>query len=248
MALLVSCEEEPFDGLIGDGTEEVAVETDTSDDAVQTGEEGETEEGNGEESTDEDSESDQSEEEGEGEEDENEGSEDEDSEENDDSAENDEDYGDEEEEESEEDADETGSDETNDDGKEAAADIAEIKALIAEGAWKIRRYRQNNSFEDPRDVTDTTSDFDGYTFDFDLNGTVSVTINGSVVGQEWSLTEDGNGLVFSLHISGNDAALNTLDKAWRAASFSEQDFVVLVGERDRNTRMDNRIFLAFEKL
>lgn len=271
MAFLVSCEDELFDELVGERTEEVAAEGELPDDTAEeeNGDSEAEEEGDDEESEGEDSEGEETEE---GDSDEN----------TDDATENEEGSEGEEGHDDQEDShDETGDnetdgddgmdgndghdDETNDDQgndngqedeaeeneadeEEAAADITEIKALIAEGIWKIRRYRQNNSFDDPRDYTDTTTDFDNYTFDFDENGTVEISINGSVVGQEWSLTEDNNGLVFSLHISSNDAALSTLDKEWRAASFSNTDFVVIVGERNSNTRTDNRIFLAFRKL
>ncbi len=75
-------------------------------------------------------------------------------------------------------------DESSDEDEVTIADMAEIKAIIGSGQWKITYYFDSGK--------EGTNDYDGYSFTFDTDGTLSSTNGSTSVSGAWSLTSSSH--------------------------------------------------------
>lgn len=75
-------------------------------------------------------------------------------------------------------------DESSDEDEVTIADMAEIKAIIGSGHWKITYYFYSGK--------EGTNDYDGYSFTFDTDGTLSSTNGSTSVSGAWFLTSSSH--------------------------------------------------------
>jgi hypothetical protein len=76
---------------------------------------------------------------------------------------------------------------SNDDDNSSDSDaqqIAEIENNALNGLWKITNYNDSGQ--------DETSDYNGYTFNFDANGVLTATNGSNVVTGTWSVTSSSS--------------------------------------------------------
>jgi len=90
-----------------------------------------------------------------------------------------------------------------DDDNSPANNSASTSSILTTGSWHVSYFHESSN--------DHTSNFSGYTFNFNTNGTMtamksSVTTNGT-----WSVDDSNNEFHMSI---GNDIPLNELSKGW----------------------------------
>ncbi len=93
--------------------------------------------------------------------------------------------------------------------------------IITNGSWMVSLYMDDNK--------DETSDFFGYTFDFNSDGTLKVTLPSGVTNNgAWSF--DDSSSKYKITISGNDK-LDKINDDWLIVSKSND----LIELKDDNT-------------
>ncbi len=75
-------------------------------------------------------------------------------------------------------------DENNEDNEIMMVDVEEVKAMVTNGEWEITYYEDSDVEE--------TSDYDGYVFTFNTDGTLAVTNGSTSLSGAWSITESEN--------------------------------------------------------
>jgi len=160
------------------------------------------------------------------------------------------DEGDETEEDSDDDSDE--GNQENDGSKNDDPDVDEtgitselILGFITKGEWTVTKYFQKNS-PDINDFTNTTDEFENYTFVFDQNGMVTAESDTMTFTSTWAISGDTQeGFQVTFDFSG-DAVLETLNMGWRIISLESNRIGFVIGNLDIIGGTDNRIFLTFE--
>ncbi len=94
------------------------------------------------------------------------------------------------------------------DNSPASTNNSSIAGTITNGTWRISYYHESSS--------DHTANFNGYTFTFSSNGTMTaIHSSGNTIGT-WRI-DDSNVNEFHMSI-GNNAPLTDLDKGWLITS------------------------------
>lgn len=83
-----------------------------------------------------------------------------------------------------------------------------LATTLADGLWVVGSYTE--------DADDQTSNYNGYTFNFDLNGTV-VADNGNPINGTWSTLNSGTELQLNF---GNTSPLDQFNDTWNVISFT----------------------------
>ena len=73
----------------------------------------------------------------------------------------------------------------DDDGMSRSAKMSEAKNTAVSGEWRITQFVDSG--------TDETNHFDGYTFQFGSNGSLTATNSANTYAGTWSVTDDGSG-------------------------------------------------------
>jgi hypothetical protein len=77
-------------------------------------------------------------------------------------------------------------DENNGDNETMVVNVEEVKAMVTLGEWKIAYYADSDVEE--------TSDYDGYVFTFNTDGTLGATNGSTSLSGAWSITESENSI------------------------------------------------------
>jgi len=99
-----------------------------------------------------------------------------------------------------------------DDNNESVLDDSHIQATLKDGAWHVTYYF---------DKQDETSDFSGYNFTFDDNGTAVATKNTTTVNGSWSTENSSNGTVKLIMDFGATSPLDELNEDWRVLEHTD---------------------------
>ncbi|MEO8146343.1 MAG: hypothetical protein ABI723_01835 [Bacteroidia bacterium] len=84
--------------------------------------------------------------------------------------------------------------------------------IVTSGSWRVTYYHEIND--------DHTSDFNGYTFIFNSNGTIAATNSSGTTNGSWSSDDSNN----EVHIDlGNIDPLKELSKGWLVISKTETE-------------------------
>jgi hypothetical protein len=87
-----------------------------------------------------------------------------------------------------------------------------VSGTITTGSWRVSYYHESNS--------DHTSNFNGYTFTFNNNGTMAATNSSGTTNGTWNKDDSSN----ELHLSiGNSSPLNDLSNGWVIISNSSNE-------------------------
>lgn len=92
-----------------------------------------------------------------------------------------------------------------DDNNESTSEDGHVKASLAQGSWHITYFF---------DKTDETSDFSGYNFAFDDNGTAVATKNATTANGSWSTENSSNGTLKLFMDFGATSPLDELNEDW----------------------------------
>lgn len=93
-----------------------------------------------------------------------------------------------------------------DDDDAAAIDNTQVFQSLTTGTWRVTYFF---------DEKDETSDFDGYVFTFNSNGTATATKNSTPVFGSWSTEKSGSGTVKLILSFGFVIPLDELDEDWK---------------------------------
>ncbi len=134
-------------------------------------------------------------------------------------------------------------DESGNDDKITSADMAEIKAFVGSGQWKITYYVDSGK--------EGTIDYDGYSFTFNTDGTLSSTNGSATVSGTWSLTgsshsdksSDDDDIDFNIFFTTPDL-FETLEDDWDIKQYTSSRIELIDDIDDHN----NADYLTFEKI
>ena len=91
----------------------------------------------------------------------------------------------------------------------------DLTPVLTSGTWRVSYYHHASD--------DHTSNFSGYTFAFNANGTLNAVNSGSTTSGTWSQDDSHN----ELHLSmGNSSPLSDLNKGWLILSGSSTEIVL----------------------
>ena len=126
-------------------------------------------------------------------------------------------------------------DETKVEEKITAADMSEIKAAIESGDWRITNYSD--------DDTDATTNYVGYSFTFNTDGTLGATNGNTSVSGAWSMTtSDVDELDFNIFFTTPDI-FEVLADDWEIKKYSSSKIELIdISAEDNSTD-----YLTFEK-
>ncbi len=127
-------------------------------------------------------------------------------------------------------------DETKVEEEITAADMSEIKATVESGDWKITNYTD--------DDIDETSNYVGYSFSFNPDGTLGATDGNTSVSGAWSMTtSDVDELDFNIFFTTPDI-FEVLADDWEIKKYSGSK-IELIDISDEDDSIDT---LTFEKI
>lgn len=155
---------------------------------------------------------------------------------------------------SEDNTDDGGNDESNDDDdndtqEEVENGVGTITSYLLNGTWQLTQYIQKTGVGVDNRI-EFTEDFSALVFDFDSQGNLRVSKEGNVVFETAWLVEEGEG-GFSLNLdfdASTDATLNLLTNDWDLVFITESRIGAIIGTLDITNKVDNRIFLTFERI
>lgn len=133
-------------------------------------------------------------------------------------------------------------DESNVDEKITAADMAQIKATVESGDWRISVYSD--------DDIDETNDYAGFSFTFNSDGTLGATDGNTSVSGAWSITNSDNSnddssdddIDFNIFFTTPDIFEELADD-WEIVKFSS----TLIELKDVSGGDGSTDYLTFEK-
>jgi len=126
-------------------------------------------------------------------------------------------------------------DETNVDEEVTSADMSQIKAIVESGDWRITNYSD--------DEIDETTNYMGYSFTFNPEGTLGATNGNISVSGAWSMTtSDVDELDFNIFFTSPDI-FEVLADDWEIMKYSSSK-IELIDINEADTSSD---YLTFEK-
>jgi hypothetical protein len=127
-------------------------------------------------------------------------------------------------------------DETKVEEKITAADMSEIKATVESGDWRITNYSDADN--------DETTNYVGYSFTFNSDGTLGATDGNTAVSGAWSMTtSDVDELDFNIFFTTPDI-FEVLADDWEIKKYSSSR-IELIDVSNENNSTD---YLTFEKI
>ena len=101
-----------------------------------------------------------------------------------------------------------------------------LSTLITSGSWRVSYFLESSD--------DHTSNFTGYVFQFNSNGTMTADVSGSTTNGTWSMDDSNN----EFHIDlGNIAPLKDLSHGWTVISKTSTEIVL----RDNNATHNEEV-------
>ena len=110
-----------------------------------------------------------------------------------------------------------------------------ISTIVQQGSWRITLYNDNG--------TDETSNFTGYSFKFNSNGTITATKGGSTVNGTWSKGTDDSQPKLYLNFGATNP-FDSLTSDWRITSQNTSKIVLI----DVSGGGGGTDYLTFEKI
>ncbi len=100
-----------------------------------------------------------------------------------------------------------------DDNSNSSSNSTSTSTIIESGSWHVTYYHENSN--------DHTSNFSGYTFTFNANGTMSATVSGVTTSGTWSNDDSHN--EFHMNI-GTSSPLNDISNGWLIITKTATEF------------------------
>lgn len=107
-----------------------------------------------------------------------------------------------------------------------------FSSVVSSGTWKITYFYDDG---------DETSDYAGYNFTFNANGTSIATKNSSSINGSWSTYLDSGNTIFDLLFNGD--TLDEIEEDWRVIEFSS----TIIRLKDASGGSDDIDYLNFTK-
>lgn len=124
-------------------------------------------------------------------------------------------------------------------------DVISAQASVQDGTWRVSEFRD----DDDDDNEYQTIDFEGYTFEFGAEGSVTATIGDQVFSGIWriELEDDDDGdrdeMEFELEFDIDNGVLEEISEDWDVLEYS--DTLIRLGDEDDD---DDDELLTFEKI
>lgn len=132
-------------------------------------------------------------------------------------------------------------------------DVISAQASMQDGQWRVSEFRD----DDDDDNEYQTVDFEGYTFEFGEDGSVSATIGDEVYTGSWRIEledddnddddddddDDRNEMEFELEFDIDNGVLDEISEDWDVLEYS--DTLIRLGDEDDD---DDDELLTFEKM
>ena len=127
-------------------------------------------------------------------------------------------------------------DETKVEEKITVADMSEIKATVESGDWRITNYSDTDN--------DETTNYVGYSFTFNSDGTLGATDGNTSVSGAWSMTtSDVDELDFNIFFTTPDI-FEVLADDWEIKKYSSSKIELI----DVSSEVNSTDYLTFEKI
>jgi hypothetical protein len=121
-----------------------------------------------------------------------------------------------------------------DDNSSSSNSTSVLNNTVQQGTWKITYFNDSGN--------DETNHFTGYTFQFNSNGTVTATKNGSTVSGTWSSGNDDSTLKLVLNFSSTP--FDELNDDWHVTQQSSS----IIKLEDVSGGNGGTDYLTFEKI
>jgi hypothetical protein len=123
-------------------------------------------------------------------------------------------------------------DDDNDDDDNPSGSNEAFNSTITEGTWSVSYFYDNG---------DETSNYAGYVFNFNSNGTITATLNSNTITGTWLSYIDDNEDKFELSFQGQ--TLEELEEDWEVVEFSANEIRL----KDDNDDNDGNDYLYLTK-
>ena len=101
-----------------------------------------------------------------------------------------------------------------------------VSTVLTAGSWRVSYFHENSS--------DHTNDFNGYTFTFNGNGTMTAANSSGTVNGTWRKDDSSNEIHFSI---GSSLPLTDLNKGWIVTSQSAVEIIMMDDNSSHNEEL-----------
>jgi hypothetical protein len=95
------------------------------------------------------------------------------------------------------------------DDSSSSSNTSTLTTVMTSGSWKVSYYHHGSD--------DNSHNFDGYTFTFQSNGTMTAVNSSGTVNGTWSRDDSHNEIHFSI---GSSSPLSDISSGWIVSSFT----------------------------